>query len=320
MSDQQLTNCWENNSDGAGILYKEDGVLKVYKQLASLELFRSEYRRCIALSNCLVHFRVQSAGNISMENIHPFMVHEKLGMIHNGTITKLKIHGDDRSDTQIFVSEMLSELPPDFVNNYTIMELIEEYVGWSRLVFMDETEVFTIVNEGKNGGHYDGGNWFSNDSHKKINDFVYRGSERVSKTTSTTVPKLTKLSYPKEETQHAYTDPYDEWWKEQEETDLQLTNRFERVVDEADISETHPMEDTWDDYMDDVCAILDQVPPETLTSGKVAEIGSCIILSQRVDVDLVFYTTVATELKEINKLYEYTCTIDGALSFYTVGD
>ena len=51
MTEQQIKNCWDNNGDGAGLLYKEGGRLKSYKNLKSVSKFYKKYIKVIANSN-----------------------------------------------------------------------------------------------------------------------------------------------------------------------------------------------------------------------------------------------------------------------------
>jgi hypothetical protein len=320
LSDQQLTNCWENNPNGAGILYKENGKLTLYKQLDDMEAFKREYTRVIKLSNCLVHFRVKSAGAINLDNVHPFMVHQNLGFIHNGTISKLSFHGQDKSDTQVLNDTFLKNLSPDFVNNLAIMELLENYVGFSKLVFMDETEVFTIINESK--GSYDGLNWYSNDSYKRVNNYYYAGNKKVAKTgvstnVSTPVPPDTVKIPLQQYDDQAYKD----WCKGyygylDDEPDESLF-----LPEDEDLVEDHPMEDEWADFIDEICFILDQVTPEVMSRGIEDEIGNAIIFAEDQDTDGVFnYTTVNRELQKQCESFGYPTTLTAALSFYVLED
>ena len=316
LSDEELTNCWENNPDGAGILYKEDGKLKIYKQLTSLDAFKSEYNRVIKLSNCLVHFRVKSAGAITEDNIHPFMVHDNLGFIHNGTITKLK-YDDVLSDTQLFNNNILKHLDKDFINNYDIVEMIEDYVGYSKMVFMDETEVFTIINERK--GDWEGSNWFSNNSHKRVNNFYWQGNKKIQKPNSvrgrgTATQKISRPPRPS----HNYNVP--KYWYEEEEEQLALEQNILDEINNIEVVESdHPLENEWTDFVDELCTMFDQVPSATMETGDIHEIGPTVVLvKDRLDPHgITKYTSVTRELEAICKEYNMEATMHAAIGMYT---
>ena len=181
LTGEQIDNCWANNGDGAGILYKEDGILKIYKQLKDVEAFKTKYFEVIKNSNCLLHFRIQTSGGVNYKNCHPFMVNKNLGFIHNGTIYGFDKKLDGKSDTSAYNHLVLKKMPRNFLDSPELVEIIEDHIGGSKFVFMDVNENITIM-DGKNYGHYNtDGNWFSNDSYKKVNSWVYAGNKKVAK-------------------------------------------------------------------------------------------------------------------------------------------
>lgn len=175
-----LRNSWANNNQGAGLLYVHNGNLCVFKSYKYPE-FESEYYRLRSnktISKIVLHFRIATSGHCQTgKNLHPFLVSDKLGFVHNGVISGLG--NKSESDTFQF-NEMLKILPNDFLSNKTIIEFIETYTGWSKLIFLDSQNNHTIINE--IDGHYDrSGNWFSNDSYQNEKDYVYYGNKKVDK-------------------------------------------------------------------------------------------------------------------------------------------
>jgi len=70
------------------------------------------------------------------------------------------------NDTQIFNNSFMKGLPNNFVQNDTIMALIEYTIGnRNKFVFMDATGQFYILNE--NAGKWDNGAWYSNETYKR---------------------------------------------------------------------------------------------------------------------------------------------------------
>jgi hypothetical protein len=93
-------------------------------------------------------------------------VDDKHAIIHNGTITKIKIAKDDRrSDTKIFATEYLANLPEGWEHNGVIAELIEEFIGYSKVCMLSVDTGITIFNESM--GHWLDGIWYSNKSYIK---------------------------------------------------------------------------------------------------------------------------------------------------------
>ena len=176
---ESIKNSWDNNNEGGGMLWREQGKLQMFKTYDYKE-FLNKYlalRDNKNISKIVLHFRIATSGHDKYVNLHPFLVNDNLGFVHNGVIYGI---GDkERSDTFHF-NTMLQGLPKDFLSNNTIVKFIENYIGYSKLVFLDSKNNHFIVNE--NLGHYDSiGNWYSNDSYKQNNDFVYFGNKKVSK-------------------------------------------------------------------------------------------------------------------------------------------
>lgn len=176
---EQIKNSWDNNNEGAGLLWREQGKLQTFKSYSYKE-FLNKYltlRDNKNITKIVLHFRIATSGHDKYVNLHPFLVNDNLGFVHNGVIYGLG--NKERSDTFQF-NEMLKGLPTGFLHNETIVKFIENYIGYSKLVFLDNKNNHYIINESL--GHYDNiGNWYSNDSYKQNNDFVYFGNQKVSK-------------------------------------------------------------------------------------------------------------------------------------------
>ena len=161
-------NSWHNNPDGGGLLYALKGRLHTFKSMKKGIMYK-EYERIRKAHpdiDIILHFRIGTHGANDETNLHPFLVNDKLGFVHNGIIsqTAAKLGKDDkRSDTNLF-NEELKRLPDNFVDNEGIMNLIKGYIGTgSKLIFMDNLGNYRIVNE--MAGHWNSENWFSNDTY-----------------------------------------------------------------------------------------------------------------------------------------------------------
>jgi len=161
-----IRNAWPTNPDGAGFSYASvDGKVHIKKGYTDLEEFIANldwYRYANPMCNFLIHLRWASAGEISEENTHPFYIGEtNTAFIHNGTIYPMKPKGDDkRSDTQIF-AEFLTELPEEWYKDAGITELVEDFLGSSKIALIDSYGDIYIFNE--HLGEYVGETWMSND-------------------------------------------------------------------------------------------------------------------------------------------------------------
>jgi hypothetical protein len=177
IKNEYIKNSWDNNEQGGGLLWVENGVLntfKTYQYKTFLKTYKAIRKRIDG--KIVLHFRIATSGFKSMDNLHPFLVNENLGFVHNGVLSGLG--NKDYSDTYEF-NEMLKKLPIDFLENATILAFIEKYITSSKLIFLDSSDKATIVNEKL--GHWIGSDWFSNDSYIGYNDFIYSGNEKVAR-------------------------------------------------------------------------------------------------------------------------------------------
>lgn len=168
---ERLKICWERNSDGGGIAWRtQDNVLKIYKSLSQRKFFR-KYNILMQSNDVqypiFVHMRIKTSGPIDLDNCHPFWVNEDMVMMHNGVIRKV-ISTKEKSDTRVFVEEVLTPLAadfPKFVENEAIQELIDDYIGFSRVITLESDGTCHIFNESTGHDETDG-NWYSNKTYE----------------------------------------------------------------------------------------------------------------------------------------------------------
>jgi len=169
ITQDQAWNSWLTNGDGMGMLWAEDGVLQVHRQLDGFAEFYKKYVevRTGRDQNILLHFRIGTQGPKDLNNCHPFLINDNIGFIHNGILRNCKAAytGDPRSDTRIYMQQVLRKLPRTWLGNHVIRGLIEDHIGYgNKLVFMTRKGAVVILNGDR--GHWSNGNWFSNDSYK----------------------------------------------------------------------------------------------------------------------------------------------------------
>ena len=161
-----LRRCYDANPDGAGFMYAEDKQLHVKKGYFTFKEFYKEYRPH-GDKQVLIHFRIKTHGPIDKDNCHPFLVNSGLGFIHNGIISGYG--SNTKSDTIEFNESILQKIVAKHGNNSLfddpMVELIENVIGYSKLVFLDRHGNYTIMNENK--GNWNDGVWYSNMSWKK---------------------------------------------------------------------------------------------------------------------------------------------------------
>jgi predicted glutamine amidotransferase len=167
VSREEFNNAKGNNADGIGISYSDGERIVIKKFITAGEQKKAYdyYRTVRALRpspNVLIHFRYATHGVINAANCHPYRVNKNLCFVHNGIID-IKQPKTQFSDTWHFNEHIIKKLGDDFLFNDAIIALIEKFIGFSKLAFMDSVGNIDIINVDK--GHYEGGNWFSNHSH-----------------------------------------------------------------------------------------------------------------------------------------------------------
>jgi predicted glutamine amidotransferase len=240
-----IKNSWENNDMGAGLLWNEGNKLNVFKTYEYDEYIEkyNQLRDNANIGNIVLHFRIATSGYKGEHNLHPFLVNDKLGFVHNGVINGL---GNKQfSDTYEF-NDMLKKYKHNFLACEMSKFFISEYIGYSKLVFLDADDRYTIINEEL--GEWADGNWYSNDSYKQYNDFKYYGNTKVYNTTTPSTYPEYKLD--------AWDKEWDDEWNAYNGTADDISAEDEWTMYEyiCDIYGLDPNdEETWDEiehYMD----------------------------------------------------------------------
>jgi len=155
-----------NNDDGAGFMYAQNGQLHIEKGFMTFDSFMEAYTPHEE-KPCVVHFRIKTHGDVNADNTHPFRVGRDLGFVHNGIIGKVDCSSDkNKSDTQHFNAQYLNVLyrqDSRFIYKPVFKDLIGEFIGHSKLVFLNNKGQSTIINEKL--GKWDNGVWYSNSSY-----------------------------------------------------------------------------------------------------------------------------------------------------------
>ena len=194
ISKTTLQRCYDANPDGAGFMFADNKELTVKKGYFTFKEFYKEYKPH-ENKQVLLHFRIKTHGPIDKNNCHPFLVNSGLGFIHNGIITG---YGDDKqSDTIDFNKSILQKIVAKHGNmglfDDPMVELIENVIGYSKLVFLDRHGNYRIMNEQKGSWH--DGVWYSNSSWKKPEPIKYTGYDWTKQSTHrTSLPVAAKDS------------------------------------------------------------------------------------------------------------------------------
>jgi hypothetical protein len=175
LTNEQIRNAWCANSDGAGIAYFDGkGIVRAFRTL-SLPKFERGYARLIEEGAhkrpMAIHFRLATHGDSTIANVHPFQMDEHTMVIHNGMFP---IEGSgSRSDTAIFVQDVLPKLGPLWFDDDQLHDLVHTYctAGYAnKLVVLTSNPRAThrayLVNSSAGNWNADKTIWFSNRSHE----------------------------------------------------------------------------------------------------------------------------------------------------------
>ena len=173
-SEQILSKCFNSNPHGAGFMYNSHNsdTITIAKGFMDFESFYSAITSITAdnlyNSDLVIHFRYATQGSISSKNCHPFPLSKKIkdlqalnfttntGIAHNGVISFCSYpNKQDLSDTQIFIKDILSQIPLDQIKDQSIYEST-----YSKFAILDK-EGFSLI------GNFleDNGIFYSNDSY-----------------------------------------------------------------------------------------------------------------------------------------------------------
>lgn len=176
LSDDEIGNAWNANSDGGGISYFDaDGKVRTFRAL-TLSEFREGYASLIRAgfhrSPMAIHFRLATHGDRTMANVHPFRMDANTVICHNGMLPIETV--GSRSDTAIFVEDVLPKLGALWFDDEHMWDLVEGYCQNdypNKLVVLtdhpDAKFAAYVVNE--SAGHWNDAKtiWFSNRSHER---------------------------------------------------------------------------------------------------------------------------------------------------------
>src|ERR1035437_875358 len=152
------------HADGFGIAWREEpGVLK-YDKFGPKET--GEFRKLLKAVDknqrldYVAHFRMATQGPPCKVLSHPYsyidpVVGEVL-VFHNGIIDIAAEKHE--SDTEVFVRDVLAQLPSEWWKVQVYKDLVDMAIGWSKLVLMTGEET---VNLQASSGKEEGGTWDS---------------------------------------------------------------------------------------------------------------------------------------------------------------
>lgn len=189
-----IENMWYNNTDGAGLMWVEDGAVHISKGYMRYDLFKNEVetlgkRLNLTETPLVMHFRITTHGGTKPENCHPFPITDQIGLLqklrcntdigvaHNGILSFTPRKGI--SDTMEYIATQLSiikKMNRKFLKHDYLMQLIKNATEGSRLCFLDKYgKIYTTGNFIE-----DNGVLYSNNNYKYT--YFYGGKSSNTKT------------------------------------------------------------------------------------------------------------------------------------------
>jgi predicted glutamine amidotransferase len=173
----------KRHSDGFGVAWREfddAGVPHLFERRFGPKdgkRFRKMLKRVDAAGvEYVTHFRYATHGPCDEAHAHPYIYEDtdpEVGTVmvfHNGVIdipTKA-----EESDTEVFVRDVLANLPSRWWTRREFTYLVGESIGWSRLVIMTATETVSLQDD---DGTWDAGLWYSSNHKPYSVSTTYKG-------------------------------------------------------------------------------------------------------------------------------------------------
>ena len=161
-----IDDIYSSNSDGVGFMYGTTDGLKVVKHLPkSIADARAVVSRMPDDDREIaIHWRMTTHGHTDLTNCHPYdVIPGYVAMMHNGILHTGNAADKSKSDTWHFIKDYIASPiseHPDLAYNLAFLEMLGDYIGNNRFVFMNGEGRISHVNSDQGVEH--DGMWFSN--------------------------------------------------------------------------------------------------------------------------------------------------------------
>ena len=161
-----ISDIYTSNPDGIGIMYATTKGLKVVKVLPKSLADATQFITKLPNDDreLAIHFRWTTHGHTDLTNCHPYdVIPGYVAMMHNGILHTGNDADKSKSDTWHFIRDYLASPVaehPALVHNEKFRDMVAEFIGDNRFVFMDGDGKMSHVNYDQGIEH--DGLWFSN--------------------------------------------------------------------------------------------------------------------------------------------------------------
>lgn len=145
-----INDVFQSNSDGWGVFHYEGGTLQIEKGM-TLEDFYINMRTHWQDKDAVIHFRMATHGEKSLDMAHPFHVFGDIWLMHNGMLRGKDYQCPEKkkSDTALFAELCrdilaLSVDANEFVRSEKFAELIAPEIVGSSIIFADNQGIIPM--------------------------------------------------------------------------------------------------------------------------------------------------------------------------------
>lgn len=164
-TDDFLADVYSKNKDGLGIMYAENGEIHIYKTLpANAQDFIDFYRAHADGRDCVWHARMQTHGDVDLDNCHPYQVTDDVWMAHNGVLSAGNDNDMSRSDTWHFIRNVIAPAlrgDPDLLLDPDWQSFVGDLIGGSNKFGFVRADGEVVIINRKSGVEFVGA-WLSN--------------------------------------------------------------------------------------------------------------------------------------------------------------
>lgn len=165
LPEEHVRNGWISNPDGGGYAFAHRGKVVTRKGITTLKEFLEAFNadsKQYKKAPFVLHFRIRSQGDKSVENTHPFDIADGV-LAHNGTMDGTGATWDKGpSDTNLFCKAVGDKLTLEWVK--ANLAALSSAVNYNKFVMLYKGGQYQIVNE--KDGVWLNDVWYSNHTFK----------------------------------------------------------------------------------------------------------------------------------------------------------
>ena len=174
-----IADVFQKNGDGFGVMYAEKGKLHVYKCLPTSAADMYQFYRAHAEGrDCVWHARMQTHGDIDLDNCHPYRVTDDIWLAHNGILSTGNAADKTKSDTWHFIHNVIQPAlshNPDLMLDEAWQKMIGHIIGSGNKFGLVRADGKTVIINEQSGVNFVGA-WLSNTYAWSTTKFGFRSS------------------------------------------------------------------------------------------------------------------------------------------------